>query len=275
LGGLARAMPLTFATCLVGALAISGIPPLNGFFSKWMIYQAVIESSRQGNYMWIVLLATAMFGSALTLASFVKILHAVFLCKPSAELAGRDLREVGAAMWLPGIGLASLCVLFGVLALQWPLATMIFPAAGAGVQFCGDWSAGPATVLLLAACAAGGLIYLLSTVRAARTCSTYIGGEILSEAAPRSVPGGPPENVEVTGVDFYRTIQDLPPLRGLYAAAERKLFDLYDVGGRAVFFGVEMLRKAHNGLLPMYLTWVLGGLLLLLWLLFFGGRISI
>ncbi|MDH7599766.1 MAG: proton-conducting transporter membrane subunit [Sedimentisphaerales bacterium] len=43
LGGLGRRMPLTFAACILAALAISGIPPLNGFASKWMIYQGIVQ----------------------------------------------------------------------------------------------------------------------------------------------------------------------------------------------------------------------------------------
>jgi len=275
LGGLAKAMPLTFVSCLVAALAISGIPPLNGFYSKWMIYQAVVDSGRNGSYLWIIFLATAMFGSALTLASFVKVLHSVFLCKRSVELRHRDIREVGFSMWLPGIGLAFLCVLFGVFAYQLPLTTMIFPAMGGAVQLSGAWYAGPATVLLLAAYALGLLVYLFSTVRKARFCDTYIGGEIMDEAFHHKGTGGKVENVEVTGVDFYRTVEDLSPFREIFGAAQRKLFDIYDVGSKAIFFFVEILRGAHGGLLPMYLTWVLAGLLVLWWLLFSGGRLAI
>ena len=44
LGGLAKMMPVTFIACTVAALSISGIPPLNGFASKWMIYQGIIVS---------------------------------------------------------------------------------------------------------------------------------------------------------------------------------------------------------------------------------------
>ncbi|MHC4158631.1 MAG: proton-conducting transporter transmembrane domain-containing protein [Planctomycetota bacterium] len=41
LGGLGKKMPLTFITFLIAALSVSGIPPLNGFVSKWMVYQGV------------------------------------------------------------------------------------------------------------------------------------------------------------------------------------------------------------------------------------------
>ncbi|MFH0881224.1 MAG: proton-conducting transporter membrane subunit, partial [Lentisphaerota bacterium] len=240
LGGLAKAMPLTFASCFISALAICGIPPLNGFYSKWMIYQALVDSGRNGNYLWIIFLATAMFGSALTLASFVKVLHSVFRCKRSAELRHRDIREVGFSMWLPSIGLACLCVLFGIFAYQLPLTAMIFPAMGGGVQLSGAWYAGLATVLLLVAYALGLLVYLLATVRKARACDTYIGGEIMDEVFRHKGTAGKVENVEVTGIDFYRTVEDISPLREIYGAAQRKLFDIYDVGGKVIFFFVEI-----------------------------------
>ncbi|MCX7001419.1 MAG: proton-conducting transporter membrane subunit, partial [Candidatus Sumerlaeota bacterium] len=48
LGGLARFMPVTFLCCLIASLSISGVPPFNGFVSKWMIYQGLIEMGRGG-----------------------------------------------------------------------------------------------------------------------------------------------------------------------------------------------------------------------------------
>ncbi len=50
LGGLARYMPVTFGATVVAAFAVSGIPPLNGFFSKWMVYQGTIESASWSAY---------------------------------------------------------------------------------------------------------------------------------------------------------------------------------------------------------------------------------
>jgi len=54
LGGLARLMPVTFIACTVAALSISGIPPLNGFASKWMIYQGIISTGENGGLTWVV-----------------------------------------------------------------------------------------------------------------------------------------------------------------------------------------------------------------------------
>jgi len=54
---------------------------------------------------------------------------------------------------------------------------------------------------------------------------------------------GSVENVEVTGVDFYKTVETLAPMQAIYGAARKKLFDIYDVGGKATFFFVEILRS--------------------------------
>lgn len=125
LGGLARLMPVTFVACTIAALSISGIPPLNGFASKWMIYQGVIASGSEGGLSWVVWLAVAMLGSALTLASFVKVLHATFLCKPSPEVQQAQIHDGTPAMLLPLVVLAASCVLFGVFAFQLPLAQLV------------------------------------------------------------------------------------------------------------------------------------------------------
>lgn len=267
LGGLARSMPVTFLTCLIAAFSICGMPPLNGFASKWMIYQGVIELGRNsGDPSWVVWLTAAMLGSALTLASFVKVLHSVFLCKPSANLSGKKIREVGFSMWLPMVSLAGLCVLFGVFAHRLPLAYLIRPAVK-DFTFTGTWWAGPATVMLVVGFVLGSLIYFLTIGRKVREAETYIGGEVLAETYISGIAADEAKDVEVTGVDFYRTVQVLRPFGTLYKMAERKYFDLYDIGTTVVFYFVEAFRRAHSGRLPAYLTWVIVGLLGLLYLL--------
>jgi len=276
LGGLASAMPITFISCFIAALAISGIPPLNGFTSKWMVYQGIIESAQSGSFTWVIWLVAAMMGSALTLASFAKVLHAVFLKKPGPEQAKRKVKEVELAMWLPMVVLAALCILFGVVATRLPLAEMIFPAVpGSSVaSFTGKWSAASAAIMLFAAFVLGLLVYLLSNVRKMRACETYVGGERMSEACMSSNSSGAvTSDVEVTGVNFYRTVEDVAPFNRIYAAARAKLFDLYDVGTSAIFYFVEALRKVHDGKLPSYLTWLLVGFLALIWLLVHGTAV--
>jgi formate hydrogenlyase subunit 3/multisubunit Na+/H+ antiporter MnhD subunit len=261
LGGLARAMPLTFGACLVAALAISGVPPLNGFVSKWMVYQGIVQSGQSGGGAWVVWLVAAMLGSALTLASFAKVLHAVFLCKPTAGVERANVREASPAMGLPMLLLAAVCVAFGVASYRLPLRFLVAPAVPESLEFSGVWWGGTATLALGAAVLLGLVVYLLTSVRKARACETYAGGEVLAATHLAGVTGGPERHVEVTGVDFYRTVQELPGLGALYRLAERKVFDLYDVGSGILFYFVEALRRAHTGVLPLYLTWVLAGLL--------------
>ncbi|GAG07502.1 unnamed protein product, partial [marine sediment metagenome] len=148
----------------------------------------------------------------------------------------------------------------------------ILPAVGS-VTFSGKWLAGPATLMLLAAYIIGLAIYFLTTVRKARECETYIGGELMSETYVSDEPTGEARDVEVTGVNFYRTVEDLTPLHGIYRAARNKLFDIYDVGTKVLFYFVEALRRAHSGVLPVYLTWFLAGFIVLLWLLVYGAKL--
>lgn len=88
MGGLAHRMPLVAAGFLTGAVAISGLPPLNGFVSEWLIYvggfRAAVGELHEG-WPWMLLLAVvpalALTG-ALALACFVKAFGAVFLGAP-------------------------------------------------------------------------------------------------------------------------------------------------------------------------------------------------
>jgi formate hydrogenlyase subunit 3/multisubunit Na+/H+ antiporter MnhD subunit len=258
LGGLAKQMPITFITCLIAALSISGIPPFNGFVSKWMVYQGVIELGKGGDKFWIIWLVAAMFGSVLTLASFMKLIHAVFLGLPSVTThhPAQKRNEVSFSMWLPMAVLAALCVIFGVFAYRVPLKNFILSAVP-GVSFRGFWSPGLATLLIIIGIALGVIIYWLGNIRGLRMDTAYVGGEI--------IPG---EN-RVTGVDFYNTIKDLRALRKFYIQAEKKLLDIYDHGAKFLFFFIRGLRKIHTGVLPTYLFWSLFGMLVLFIIMLF------
>jgi formate hydrogenlyase subunit 3/multisubunit Na+/H+ antiporter MnhD subunit len=252
LGGLAKLMPITFLTCLIAALSISGVPPFNGFVSKWMVYQGVIELGRGGDKLWVIWLVAAMFGSALTLASFMKLIHAVFLGSPSVTThhPAPKRNEVSFSMWLPMAVLAALCVIFGVFAYRVPLKNFILPAVP-GVSFRGFWSPGLATLLIIIGIILGVIIYWLGNIKGLRVDTAYVGGEII------------PEESRVTGVDFYDTIKNMGTFKEIYRGAEKKNFDIYDLGTKFVFFLVRGLRKIHSGVLSTYLFWSLFGMLVL------------
>ncbi|MFC1568171.1 NADH-quinone oxidoreductase subunit L [Candidatus Margulisiibacteriota bacterium] len=252
LGGLAKFMPLTFVSALVAALSISGVPPFNGFVSKWMVYQGVIELGKTSPY-WMIWLIAAMFGSALTLASFMKILHATFLGQWSDVTS--KAKEVHWTMWLPMVTLAALCIIFGVFAFALPLTFFILPAVK-GVVYTGFWKPGLATLLIILGLVVGLVIYWLGKVKNAVPKPAYVGGELLDE-----------KEVKVSGINFYNTIKDWGPLRGIYALSERRFFDVYEIGSKITFGLSGVLKWLHSGLLHTYLAWMFLGVLVLLWAL--------
>jgi len=117
MGGLWRFMPVTALTALTASLAISGVPLLNGFVSKWTIYVAVLQASVLAPF-FAVCVAIALFASALTLASFVKFFGASFLGRASSDVteraAMRGRLEVGWLMQAPQVALAAVCVVTGL-----------------------------------------------------------------------------------------------------------------------------------------------------------------
>jgi hydrogenase-4 component B len=121
MGGLVKNMPFTAGLFLIGAVAISALPPLNGFVSELLIFQAFFQSFNIINPFIIVLLfvCLALFAltSALAAACFVKAFGIVFLAMPRSDKA-KNAHEVSRYMLVgPGI-LATLCILLGVFSYQ-------------------------------------------------------------------------------------------------------------------------------------------------------------
>jgi len=253
LGGLAKVMPMVFTAFLIASLSISGVPPFNGFASKWMLYQGVMTSGSGG--WWVIWLVAAMLGSALTLASFMKLTHAVFLGQPSEHVKKLSLKKerLGFATGFPLLILSLLCIGLGVFASKIPFGQYFAPEVHGTVRTIGIWDSGLATLMIIAGLVIGFLIYLAGNVKKARTATTFMGGYL-----PEEVPG-----TRVSGVDFYRTIQQLGLLKGIYRWAERKLFDLYEVGGKFISGFGAVFSFMHNGLLSRYVLWCLIGLVVL------------
>jgi formate hydrogenlyase subunit 3/multisubunit Na+/H+ antiporter MnhD subunit len=254
LGGLAKVMPVTFICCLIAALSISGVPPFNGFASKWMIYQGTITSPA-GQFSFILLIA-AMFGSGLTLASFIKVIYSLFLGRKS-KVTEKVKKEVGLSMQIPMLVLALLCIVFGVVFL-FPLDQFIYPSlktlnVGTVTQQ-GFWDAPVATGFLLLGLVIGILIYFIGRAKKlSRKGETFIGGEIL-----------PSEEVRVPGTDFYNTIRNMNPFRSLYNTQEKGWFDPYELLGKVGDGFTWIFKKLHNGKLPFYLSWTVLGLVVLI-----------
>jgi hydrogenase-4 component B len=133
LGGLAQRMPGTALLFQIGAVAICGLPPLNGFVSEFLIYlgllATVVGSSGGGSVVALAAPVLAMVG-ALAVACFVKVTGAVFLGAPRTVEAARAT-EVPWSMRGPAWVLAGLCILIGLVPLA--VAPLLDGAISAGI----------------------------------------------------------------------------------------------------------------------------------------------
>ncbi|MBP7850892.1 MAG: hypothetical protein KA053_11530 [Lentimicrobiaceae bacterium] len=124
MGGLAKKMPFTYGASFCASMAISGLPPFNGFFSKLIIILAALKGG------FILLAILAVIGSIVTLASFMKFQRYAFHNQTEAH---PEAREVPFPMVFTMLSLALLCLV---------LSLLIFP----GIR---ELFLGPATEILI------------------------------------------------------------------------------------------------------------------------------
>jgi multicomponent Na+:H+ antiporter subunit D len=124
ISGLARTMKYTTIFFIIGLLAVAGMPPLNGFASKFLIYESVYQLNP-------ILSIIALLCSILMLAIFVKVLYAAFLGPDLPTLQG--VTEVPRSMVLAMGCLAVLAVIIGLFPNLF-LDTLVKPAASALVD---------------------------------------------------------------------------------------------------------------------------------------------
>jgi hydrogenase-4 component B len=191
LGGLIRGMPLTAFTFLAGCMAISALPPLNGFVSEWLIFQAILLSPEVPS--WGIKLIVPAVGvmlalsAALAAACFVKAFGVSFLGRPRTTVAA-EAREVDrwslAAMFI----LAGLCLLIGIVPA--PVIDALAPVVNAlvaermPVQSADPWL----SIVPIAESRSsynGLLVFLFITI------STLTAIEIIHRFASRAVRRGP------------------------------------------------------------------------------------
>ena len=118
LGGLIHRMPLTAFTFLIGCIAISALPPLNGFVSEWLTFQAILQSPQLPSWGLKFLIpavgALLALSAALAAACFVKAFGITFLGRPRSEAAKRAHEADGFSL-TSMFALAALCLLAGIL----------------------------------------------------------------------------------------------------------------------------------------------------------------
>lgn len=117
LGGLIHGMPWTALAFLIGAAAISALPPLNGFVSEWLTFQAILHTPDLSEWL-LKFLAPAVgallaLAAALAAACFVKAFGITFLGRPRSPVAAQA-KETDRASLTAMFILAALCILAGI-----------------------------------------------------------------------------------------------------------------------------------------------------------------
>jgi len=204
LGGLGRKMPRTFLVWIVCASGIAGVPLVNGFVSKWLLYDAALEANQP------LLAVVPWIGSILTVFAFLKATSGVFLGDegPATEKA----HESSWSMTTGAGALALGCLVLGVapqLAVRY-LLNPVLPALGAaplaGVGWFGvtagqgAWFATAGLGLGLVALAVGAIVYWVPR---------RAGGIVSAGGAPSVFTGGEPltSRGHLGASDFSRTVQ--------------------------------------------------------------------
>lgn len=116
-GGLIKKMPYTAFFFLIGAIAISAMPPFNGFASEWLIYQSlfagIIEKSTLIKASFALAISSLAFTGGLAAACFVKAFAITFLAKPRSEKSEKA-NESPFSMNISMAVLSMLCLLLGL-----------------------------------------------------------------------------------------------------------------------------------------------------------------
>jgi len=179
LGGLLKRMPSTALLFLVGAVAICGLPPLNGFVSELFVYLGLYRASAASDGRWWIATAFAApalaLVGALALACFAKAFGAIFLGEPRSESA-RVAHEAPRTMLGPMIALAACCFFIGLApAMVAPALDSAAAAWGVTMPLAAAAPLGKITLAAVLLLAALGLVavVLASRVRGASAAPTW------------------------------------------------------------------------------------------------------
>jgi NADH-quinone oxidoreductase subunit M len=105
LGGLVTRMPIAFVTMLIGIIGLAGLPPMNGFVSKWLIYRSLINEG------YPLLFLAAVIGTLGTILSVYKLIHNMFLGQ--LRLEHEEIREAPWSMTIPMLLLSAVVFVTG------------------------------------------------------------------------------------------------------------------------------------------------------------------
>jgi NADH:ubiquinone oxidoreductase subunit 5 (subunit L)/multisubunit Na+/H+ antiporter MnhA subunit len=274
-------MPLTWLGFLVGAAAIIGVPPFNGFVSEWLVYQGLFAAGQTRDMSRLAILGIPALAliSGLALACFTKVAGIVFLGTARAPRA-LAASEVTRGMYLPALMLAAACVFLGVI-----------PALGIGVvNAAARELAGAGSVALPDAVRSGAwAISLLASSMLLLSMLLWVSRRALSRRrATRHEPTWacaydlPTPRMQYTSSSFASPLLSIfGPLSGVRVERSPTAMRTHAVDlvldavalplWRRVRRAALRLRGIQQGRLHLYLLYVMAALLVLLGYLAFGS----
>jgi hydrogenase-4 component B len=286
LGGMWRRMPWTTALFGVGAVAISGLPPLNGFVSEWLVYLGLFSAAvTHGSGLWAAVPATVFLAvtGALALTCFVKVCGVVFLGAPRSERVARA-HECGWRMRGSMVVLAMACAAIGLAPLLlWPALNRVI------TDWQADWATrvSPAplgTIAGLQVLVAVGIVVvaggLWRKVRAVFTRSlTWDCGYAAPTAAMQYTAGSFAATVTEWFVWILRPARHVDPIDATFPqeatfgqhTPETVLDHVITPVANAVLRISSLVRQLQHGRLQSYLLYLVVGVAALACLVMIGG----
>jgi len=285
LGGLWRSMPWTAALFALGAVAIAGLPPLNGFVSEWLVYLGLFGAvSAHGPHAWMAVPAAILLGmtGALALACFVKAYGVVFLGLPRRHI---DAHECGGWMRSSMLVLGALCVAIGLApVLVWPVLARVANA------WRPDWVAIAAPKPLVALGFAHVALAVFAVLAAAGLWSRVKHNGLERNLTWDCGYAAPTPRMQYTAGSFAATITSwfawiLRPERHMRPAPdffhgppsfeehtpETVLERVIEPASRGVMYAAGLARRLQHGRIQAYVFYVLIGVLGIALLAVTGG----
>jgi NADH-quinone oxidoreductase subunit M len=262
LGGLIKKMPLSFISMLLAIIALAGIPPLNGFTSKWMIYEALIQKKS------VLLLTIALIGGTGSFLYVYRLIHSVFL--GSLPEKYDNVKEVPFLMQIPLVLLSLLIILFGLFP-GIPLAAIAKVQVFIGmapVQFTlSGFPAGTGlstlNVVKISATLAGAfafaylLFLLLPKARRISQYDTYAAGQVVTRDTKYNYSFG-----------FYSFFRDV--MNPIFKWSADKI---YLAVTRFLHVLGDHIRRVYTGDLETYVSYIVVIMAVIAGVVLLGGRI--
>ncbi|HLG04128.1 MAG TPA: proton-conducting transporter membrane subunit [Bacteroidia bacterium] len=261
LGGLIKKMPSTAFLFLAGALAICGLPPLNGFVSEFLIYAGLIEGIKTNNVQFSSMMILCMSGLAIvgsiSLLTFTKAFGTIFLGSPRTGLQHHP-KEVSVIMRLPLYIILTIMLLIGIfpsiiLIPVTSVATIFNPSASYG-----DLISGPLQTLTIigrVSLLMSGLAFLIFYIR------RNIAAQKPSAVSPTWGCGyaAPTVKMQYTGKSFSKS---LAKLFSFITTEKKKYHEIESLSvfpetrkyssHYAEFFETHIIDKANNRIIAFF-----------------------